>query len=227
MEEKTNISSATIEQIESIEATARQEAKAIHARDYLTTKAKTDRIAATYADAVTKAESAVSAARAELAERADELRPQRHAPTAIRDQDAPKLLYLQGVLTARWKGQEPSDILTEWRAAVDSGDVLTARVYRDNVESFLFAERRPAQETAHIMAEHAELDARTLDIMTPDETKQALAELDAVESELATLDRDGGRLLEKLRGTVYNPSTGEIVDGVLAKVRSYRGRQIW
>lgn len=136
--------------------------------------------------------------------------------------DVPRLMYLRDTLEELWATQDNQAFLAGWQDALDDGDPLILRVYRD----FGIGELRSREP-------YADLELADIQDLTPagdliERTRQAMLtpKQRAAAEQLAQLDQAALQATRAVSGAKvrlsrahFNPRTGEIVDGQTLSTR--------
>lgn len=143
-----------------------------------------------------------------------------------------QLSYAREALTAAWANMAPQDMIADWKRALDAGDLITARVYRD-IGRPLITEKYQKQQVG---AYHGPVDIKklplpndlvkqTTDALVPSSAKNAAEKLKAVESQIVTLQRLKARS-EMFRSYGIDRRTRQITNRVLDQI-SQSFRRTW
>jgi len=169
------------------------------------------------AEAVTELDSLERDALSDLEKTRAELRAASRPTLTPSADDAIRLGYLRDALDELWATQNNTEFLAGWKEAIDEGDPLLLRVYRD----FGIGELRSREP-------YSDLDLADVQDLTPagdliQRTHQALLTPDqrAAVDQLAQLERSVIQVKRAIAGARarltrarYNPRTNDIVDGV-------------
>jgi hypothetical protein len=123
-----------------------------------------------------------------LTTKADKLRIAARQSIAPSPEQAPQLVYVRDALAARWPSMDGPALYADWRAALAVNDLLTARVYRDYLLPHVQPKARNGADYSHVIpGEYTRLAARTDELLSTPEQRQAAAELVKVEATLQRL----------------------------------------
>lgn len=201
------------------------QAEKILADTRLNNAAKTTDIRAVMEAAYADIEERLASETAVLTKQQAELRNKSRLSIVPTPEQAVQLEYTHAALNARWRNMQPNEMLADWQAAIDSGDTVTARVYRDFAHSHIEQRNRQGNKqgkplaVGFSLAQIKELSARTDDMLSTPEQKKARADLAVVEVTLQALVMAASRAKSRVTG-VRLDRDGKLIDGDRAALAS-------
>lgn len=128
-------------------------------------------------------------------------------------EEAQALNYLAQVLQNRWKAQTMSEIKAEWQRAIDGGDLLTARVYRDLLPYPGKLGKEDNTRLADRTDFYADLRKQTSELLLTPEQKAAHETLTALQQEEMEVNMAAGRYTAFMKSPQVDEKSGEVIDG--------------
>ncbi|MEL6306982.1 MAG: hypothetical protein AAFQ52_02515 [Chloroflexota bacterium] len=132
---------------------------------------------------------------------------------------APQMIYMKDSLVPRWQTMSLHDMRQQWQTAIESGDKMTARIYRDFANPVMVGKTptpRGVERTSDPIYEQLAEKTRVL-LMTEKQQMQA-AKLTAAKATLMRVKMAYSGNKAKLTGATYNRRTGEIKDGARNRI---------
>jgi hypothetical protein len=189
--------------------------------DRFTPQHKTDATADVRDSALRFIDAITAAQAANIDDRRAALRKQLHIPITPPAESAVQLAYVRDALSERWALQNNREFLDGWRAALDTGDLLVLRVYRDFGLGELLTREPYDQMTAQTARQHSqagELITNTEHALLTPGQQDAAERLAQLEHDVVPNQRAASGAKHRISHARITPD-GTAIDGARAAAR--------